>query len=62
MLWWTKSRRAQSVDDFETWIAGGVCPTLNAFDMGDIRATVLIIDGTRVGNVIGRQDHNGPNG
>jgi len=45
MLWWTKSRRAQSVDDFETWIAGGVCPTLNAFDMGDIRATVLIIDG-----------------
>ena len=73
---------------------GGVCPTLNAFDMGDIRATVLIIDGTRVGdvrvyaddvmqtvisrwgtgggnvpaifpiseNVIGRQDHNGPNG
>ena len=94
MLWWTKSRRAQSVDDFETWIAGGVCPTLNAFDMGDIRATVLIIDGTRVGdvrvyaddvmqtvisrwgtgggnvpaifpisgNVIGRQDHNEPNG
>ena len=29
----------------------GVCPTLNAFDMGDIRATVLIIDGTRVGDV-----------
>lgn len=69
-------------------------PTLNAFDIGDTRATVLIIDGTRVGDVriyeddisqtvisrwgtgggnvpyvfpiqstvIGRQDHNGPQG
>ena len=26
-------------------------PTLNAFDIGDTRATVLIIDGTRVGDV-----------
>jgi hypothetical protein len=31
---------------------GGVCPTLNAFDnTGDSRATVLIIDGTRVNDV-----------
>jgi len=50
-LWFTKSRRAQSVDDFETWIAGGVVPTLNAFDVGDGRAVVLIIDGTRVNDV-----------
>jgi len=41
-LWFTKSRRAQSVDDYETWIQGGVAPTLNAFDNGDVRATVLI--------------------
>ena len=31
---------------------GGLVPTLNAFDNGgDTRATVLIIDGTRVGDV-----------
>lgn len=30
---------------------GGVVPTLNAFDNGDIRTTVLIIDGTRVDDV-----------
>jgi len=37
--------------DDETWIEGGVTPTLNAFDVGDTRATVLIIDGTRVNDV-----------
>jgi DNA (cytosine-5)-methyltransferase 1 len=50
-MWWIKSRRAQSVDDYETWISGGVVPTLNQFDGGDTRATVLIIDGTRVNDV-----------
>ena len=38
-----KSKRAQSVDDDETWLEGGVCPTLNAFDSGDTRATVAVI-------------------
>jgi DNA (cytosine-5)-methyltransferase 1 len=48
----TKSKRAQNVDDFETWIAGGVSPTLNAMDNnGEAFATVLIIDGTRVNDV-----------
>ena len=51
MLWFTKSRRAQNDQDFETWIAGGVMPTLNAFDNGDVRTTILIIDGTRVNDV-----------
>lgn len=41
-LWFTKSRRAQNVDDYETWIEGGVMPTLNAFDNGDVRTTILI--------------------
>lgn len=51
-MWWTKARRAQNEEDFETWIAGGVSPTLNAFDNStETRATVLIIDGTRVGDV-----------
>ena len=47
-LWFTKSRRAQNVDDYETWIEGGVMPTLNAFDNGDIRTTVIIFYGNRV--------------
>jgi len=42
-LWYTKSRRAQNDEDYETWIEGGVMPTLNAFDNGDIRTTVLIM-------------------
>ena len=49
---WTKSRRAQNDTDWETWIEGGVTPTLNAFDNAtETRATVLIIDGTRVNDV-----------
>jgi hypothetical protein len=42
-LWYSKRRRAQHDQDFETWIEGGVCPTLNAFDnTGDSRATVIV--------------------
>lgn len=53
MLWFTKSRRAQSDTDYETWIAGGVMPTLNAFDCGDVRTTVIVFhphrsDGARI--------------
>ena len=48
-MWFTKSKRAQSSDDDETWIAGGVVPTLNAFDMGDTRATVVIVMREREG-------------
>jgi DNA (cytosine-5)-methyltransferase 1 len=51
-LWFVKSRRAQNEDDYETWVRGGVSPTLNAFDNAtETRATVIIIDGTRVGDV-----------
>ena len=42
-LWFTKSRRAQNENDYETWVEGGVMPTLNAFDNGDVRATTLIV-------------------
>ena len=53
MLWFTKGRRAQNVDDYETWNEGGVMPTLNAFDNGDVRTTVIVFhphyhDGARV--------------
>ena len=44
MLWFTKAKRAQSNEDFETWIAGGVVPTLNAMDNnGEAFATALIL-------------------
>ena len=45
MTWWNKSRRAQSNTDYETWVEGGVVPTLNAFDNGDVRATTIIMVG-----------------
>ena len=51
MLWFTKGRRAQNEQDYETWIEGGVMPTLNAFDNGDIRTTVIIFYGNRVDDV-----------
>jgi len=48
-MWFVKSKRAQTSDDDETWVAGGVAPTLNAFDMGDTRATVIILMREREG-------------
>ena len=42
--WFTKSRRAQNINDDETWNEGGVSPTLNSFDNGgESRATVLTL-------------------
>lgn len=49
MLWFNKSRRAQSNTDYETWIEGGVVPTLNGFDNGDVRATTVIVMRQREG-------------
>jgi DNA (cytosine-5)-methyltransferase 1 len=40
----TKSRRAQTSTDDETWVAGEVNPTLNSFDVGDTRATTAIVE------------------
>ena len=38
-----KSRRAQSTEDYETWIADAPSPTLNAFDNAtETRATVIV--------------------
>lgn len=51
MLWFNKSRRAQTNTDVETWIEGGVVPTLNAFDNGDTRATTVIFYGNRVDDI-----------
>lgn len=44
ILSFTKAKRAQNNEDYETWIAGGVVPTLNAMDNnGEAFATVLIL-------------------
>jgi len=37
-----KSRRAQSVNDHETWVEDGVSNTLNCFDVGDVRSTDVV--------------------
>jgi hypothetical protein len=54
-----KSRRAQSDTDHETWLESDVTPTLNIFDVGDVRTTVAVVepiifensyrDGARIG-------------
>lgn len=38
-----KRRRAQSRYDFETWAESGVANTLNAFDVGDVRSTTIVV-------------------
>jgi site-specific DNA-cytosine methylase len=44
LYWWTKAKRAQNINDYESWISGGVTPTLNAMDNnGEAYATVLIL-------------------
>jgi site-specific DNA-cytosine methylase len=35
----TKSKRAQSITDDETWVPGEVSPTMSCFDQGDILGT-----------------------
>ncbi len=55
-----KSRRAQSVDDFETWVDDGIANTINTFDVGDVRTTHAVV--ALAENTIGRQPQNGGNG
>jgi DNA (cytosine-5)-methyltransferase 1 len=38
----TKSKRAQSTTDDETWVPGEVSPTMSCFDQGDTRATTVV--------------------
>jgi site-specific DNA-cytosine methylase len=52
-MWFVKAKRAQTSDDDETWVAGGVVPTLNGFDCGDTRTTVVILMREREGKAGG---------
>ena len=40
----SKSRRAKSPDDFETWKHSNTSNTLNTFDNGDVRATDVVVE------------------
>ncbi len=42
MVPFTKSKRAQGVNDDESWVPGEVAPTQNQFDVGDTRATTVV--------------------
>jgi DNA (cytosine-5)-methyltransferase 1 len=58
-----KSRRAQSAEDFETWVPDGVTNTLNCFDVGDVRSVDIVVEPIALAeNTIGRQPLNGGNG
>lgn len=50
-----KSRRAQSAEDHETWVADGTANTLNGFDTGDVRTTHAIAQAAdvRTGRLLG---------
>lgn len=46
ILCFSKQKQAQSKDDYETWVEGDKANTLNAFDIGDVRTTTIVINGT----------------
>jgi DNA (cytosine-5)-methyltransferase 1 len=41
----TKSKRAQSTTDDESWVPGEVSPTMSCFDQGDTRAKTVVAQG-----------------
>lgn len=60
----TKSKRAQSVTDDETWVPGHVSPTMSCFNQGDTRATTVVAfkesqSGCRAGSVHSDTSHQG---
>jgi site-specific DNA-cytosine methylase len=44
MVPFTKSKRAQSENDDESWVPGEIAPTQNQFDVGDTRATTVVAE------------------
>ena len=57
-----KSRRAQSTEDFETWVSDDVTNTLNCFDVGDIRLTDLVVQPAHTFKIRGLGHYTGTNG
>jgi site-specific DNA-cytosine methylase len=42
-LAFTKAGRPTEADGVESWVEAGVMPTLNSFDVGDVRTTAAIV-------------------
>jgi len=58
-----KSKRAQTNTDDESWVLDEYANTVNVFDVGDTRATELIVETIPVqSTIIGRSDTAGPQG
>lgn len=57
-LTFRKQRRAMSKDDYETWIEDDVANTLNAFDMGNIRSTNIVV--MDQANTLAQRDYKQP--
>ena len=54
-----KSKRAQSVDDYESWVESEVVPTLNVFDSGDSRTTTIVTQEPKLLRMRGGKDGGG---
>jgi DNA (cytosine-5)-methyltransferase 1 len=50
-----KSSRARSADGYETWVEDGVSNTLNRFDVGDVRSTQIVTEGSVVRRLTPRE-------
>lgn len=55
IITFTKSRRAKSKNDFETWKESEVSNTINTFDVGGVRATTVIVKQNESADSIGEQ-------
>lgn len=59
LVTFVKNKGAQTTTDWESWSQSDTAPTLNSFDVGDIRAKVLAID-TQFGSNAGVFDDMSP--
>lgn len=50
IICFSKQRHAKHKDDFETWVESEKASTLNTFDIGDVRATTVVVEDEIVGN------------
>ena len=62
VLCFSKQKRAQSKDDFETWVESDMANTLNAFDLGDIRATTIVVTDETTNSVGVKSESRNDNG
>jgi DNA (cytosine-5)-methyltransferase 1 len=54
-----KSKRAQTVDDDESWVESEIVPTLNVFDSGDSRTTTVVTQEPKLLRMLGGKEGGG---